>query len=291
MRLWSTIPASSRIDRRVVLRSGACPLSARATRASRVSVRPARAGLSAPSRSAVEPDTAIAEHLTAAELLGAGGRVDHDTLPGTRRADEYRQALRARQGLAGRAAARRRGVRRCTPRPPCSRSCLARSPTSRPAGSDEHARACARSPAPARGPRASSFSRPPASGCAARRPSGASRAIACAGSKLARALLKRDRTQQPRRRTPPRARSASPRSGPPSPAPAAGAAGHRLDAPPHPHRTRDAHPLLAQTRCRSPRVASSFARRFSSAMSRISPRSGARPCFARKRSAACAISR
>ena len=56
-RLWSTIPASSK---NTVVSRPTCtvPVFARATSASRVSVRPASAGLSAPSRSAVEPDTA-----------------------------------------------------------------------------------------------------------------------------------------------------------------------------------------------------------------------------------------
>ena len=57
MRLWSTIPASSRIT--VV--SGptwSLPLFARTTRASSVNVCPSSAGLPTPSRSAVEPDTA-----------------------------------------------------------------------------------------------------------------------------------------------------------------------------------------------------------------------------------------
>ncbi len=46
-----------------------------------------------------------------------------------------------------------------------------------------------------------------------------------------------------------------------------------------------------QTRCRSPRVTSTLALRFSSLSARSSPRSGARPHFARKRSAALATSR
>ena len=56
-RLWSTIPASSRMTV-VSLPTWMAPVFARATSASRVSVCPASAGLSAPSRSAVDPDTA-----------------------------------------------------------------------------------------------------------------------------------------------------------------------------------------------------------------------------------------
>ena len=71
------------------------PVFARATSASSVSVCPASAGLSAPSRSAVDPDTAIADRVVAGVLLGASGRVDHDALPGPGGADEHRERAQA----------------------------------------------------------------------------------------------------------------------------------------------------------------------------------------------------
>ncbi len=131
---------------------------------------------------------------------------------------------------------------------------LARSPTSRPAGCGEHGRRGARSLPPARGRRASSSVRPPGSGCAARRASDASRRSPPRGRARPRSAQARQHGAAPPRRRP-RALSASPRSDPQAQAPATRAVEHRLDAPPHPRRTRNAHQCCAQTRCRSPRVA------------------------------------
>ena len=41
----------------------------------------------------MDPETAIPEGAVTGVLLGPGGRVDHDTLPGPGRADEDRAAL------------------------------------------------------------------------------------------------------------------------------------------------------------------------------------------------------
>ena len=69
------------------------PVFARATSASRVSVCPASAGLSAPSRSAVEPGHGDPDRLSPGVLLRAGGGVDHHSLAGPGRADEDRGTL------------------------------------------------------------------------------------------------------------------------------------------------------------------------------------------------------
>jgi hypothetical protein len=58
-RWWSAIPASSTRKIVVAWSTWMLPVRARATSESRVSVRPFRDGVSAPSRSAVLPDTAI----------------------------------------------------------------------------------------------------------------------------------------------------------------------------------------------------------------------------------------
>ena len=94
IRVWSTMPASSRITV-VSGPTSSVPRFARATRASRVMVCPARAGLSAPSRSAVEPETAIPIISRPDLLLGACGGVDHDALPGAGGADQDGQTLGA----------------------------------------------------------------------------------------------------------------------------------------------------------------------------------------------------
>ncbi len=82
------------------------PVFARATSESRVSVCPASAGLSAPSRSAVEPDTATPIVSRPACLLRAGGGVDHDSLAGPGGADEHRGTLGTGERLRARGAAR-----------------------------------------------------------------------------------------------------------------------------------------------------------------------------------------
>ncbi len=73
------------------------PVFARAMSASSVRVCPWSAGLSAPNRSAVDPETAIPSVVSSGQLLGARGRVDHDALPGAGGADERRGALWSRQ--------------------------------------------------------------------------------------------------------------------------------------------------------------------------------------------------
>ena len=72
-RAWSTIPASSRIHL-VSWLDRTMPVFARATSASRVSVRPSSAGLSAPRRSAVEPGHGDADRLAAGVAARRGQR-------------------------------------------------------------------------------------------------------------------------------------------------------------------------------------------------------------------------
>ena len=218
-------------------------------------------------------------------LLGAGGGVDDDTLAGPRGADQDREALRARHSperrllltlIGGPRAARQLAVA----------GSRARSPTSRPAGLASAWRG-ARSPAPGldgerRHPPALQRQDPPVGNHPPRH-------LSASSGRAPRALLERDGAQpggvedrlvlgEPRldairHRT---------LNGPGSGAPI------RRTVSSGPNLLRGG---LRPARCRSPLVVRSFDRRFSRARSRISPRSGARPYFARKRSIARTISR
>ena len=149
-RLWSTIPASSK---NTVVAAPICrrPVFARATSASSVSVRPASAGLSAPRRSAVEPETATP--ITSRPAICSARAAASITTPLPVPAGPIRTARRsgpvtvakrvlllARQGCGDALGDLSARVLPCA----CS-------PTSRPAGSASSSRG-ARSPAPARGP-------------------------------------------------------------------------------------------------------------------------------------------
>ena len=118
MRLWSTIPASSRIT--VVsgpdARARPCPRVRPARPGS--ACCPARAGLSAPEPLGGRARDGDADHLASGGLLGACGRVDHDPLPGPGRVRS------GPPGAPGRSAHRsacsllaRTGARRCARRP------------------------------------------------------------------------------------------------------------------------------------------------------------------------------
>ena len=73
------------------------PVFARATSESSVSVRPVRAGLSAPSRSARGPGHGDPDRVAPGVLLGAGDCVDHHALACPRRANEHRGTLGTRE--------------------------------------------------------------------------------------------------------------------------------------------------------------------------------------------------
>ena len=168
-RLWSAIPASSKktvlaapISRR--------PVFARATSASSVSVCPWSAGLSAPRRSAVEPDTAtpITSRPAICSALAAASITTPLPVPAgpirtARRSGPVNVASACSCSTDRGAAMRSRDLLARV----CSR--LLADVASGGLGRDR--RRGARSPAPARGSRASSSSRPPGSGLAARRPS------------------------------------------------------------------------------------------------------------------------
>ena len=109
------------------------PVFARATRASRVSGAPCESRAVRRRAARLWTPTPRSRYSRPADLLGAGGGVDHNALPGARGADEYRQALRAGHGpqglllLAGEGAP----MRSATSLLALVRACW---PTSRPAG-------------------------------------------------------------------------------------------------------------------------------------------------------------
>ncbi len=286
IRLWSTIPASSRIT--VVSRPRrTLPVFARAASASTVNVLPASAGLSAPRRSAVDPDTATP--ITSRPAVCSARAAASITTPFPVPAGPISTARRSGPVMVSSACRcstdSGAAMRSATSLPAAA---LARSPVSRPAAAD---RATARrSIASSRARTVSVVIRPP-SRVRIRRSPTISRvtAIASSGPSSPADCSSATARSSPASNTASRS-GASPQHAPQETAPAPPGRTCRLDAPLHPHRTCDA-PVRAHARFRSPRVVSSLARRFSSAMSRISPPSGARPCLARNRSTALAISR
>ena len=267
-------PRSSRMTV-VSLPTWMAPVFARATSASRVSVCPASAGLSAPRRSAVEPDTATpivsrpaccsaraAASITTPLPVPAG-----PTSTAARSGPVRTSSAWCCSGLSG----------------PPMRSATSRAALSRANVADVSAcglgELCG-----------AAFDRlllrayrqrghPPAlqeSARAGRGPSPGRRRAPDPVPSLRRLAPARPRAgRAPRRRR--AARSASPRHDPRSRARLRAARMRRSAARPHRGRIRDRGRSAVHTRCRSERVVSSLDRRFSSARLRSSPRSGARP--------------